>query len=102
MSSTIKVRVSGSWRPMLKAKYSSMSVDIRATHPRHIKKGFEGANAVEPFYAYHPVNPHDGQNDVDLDKEMLKESEITTSFDMFGQILKSKYTGIQKAIKSEA
>jgi flagellar basal-body rod protein FlgB len=87
-----------SFESVLKAKYSTMRVELKTTNPRHIDTGFSGPRPIDYFYAYRPADPHDGINDVDLDKEMLKESEISTNFDLFAQFLTGKYDGISRVV----
>lgn len=43
------------------------------------------------FYAYHPSDPDDGQNDVDIDREMVKSSETAMNLVLYTRLLKSKY-----------
>ncbi len=90
-----------SFADVMKAKNEDLKIKLRRTNPMHFKvpgeDGIGGLN-VEPFYAYHPANPHDGVNDVDIDKELLKEGEIQANYKIFSQILTTKYKKIKSAI----
>ena len=88
-----------SFSSVLESKNENLRLDLARTHEKHFPKSKGGGLGVEPFYAYKPVKPNDGVNDVDLDKEMLKETEIQANFNIFSKLLSKKYSGIRKVIQ---
>jgi flagellar basal-body rod protein FlgB len=91
-----------SFENVLKSKSSAGELQMRVTDPRHFTMGAEGPQSYDVFYANAPANSADATNDVDLDKEMLKMGELQTNFNVFTELLRSKYDGIRKVIQGNA
>ncbi len=90
-----------SFNEIFDASQDDMMMKMRLTHPRH-QRGLPLDSLYEDaiFYAYHPKNPNDGVNDVDIDREMVKNSETFLNFNTFGKILRKEYDGIAEVISS--
>jgi len=89
-----------SFASVLKSKNDDLRLRLTRTNEKHFPKGPIGdLNEVDTYLAYKPVNPNDGVNDVDLDKEMVKEGEVQVNFNLFSNMLTKKYKGIDKAIR---
>jgi flagellar basal-body rod protein FlgB len=89
-----------SFSSILEAKDGELKLKLARTHEKHFPKGAEGGlSEVDTYLAYSPVNKNDGVNDVDLDKEMVKEGEVQVNFNLFSDILSRKYRSISNTIK---
>lgn len=89
-----------SFSEVLKAKDDSLRLRLTRTHEKHFPKGAnDGLSDIENYFSYSPVNQHDGVNDVDLDKEMVKEGDVQVNFNLFSTLLTRKYKGIGNVIK---
>ena len=86
------------FKNLFKEQAEQAGMQLKATHPKHFAQALDTEGAFETFYAYEPVNKHDGVNDVDIDKEMLKLGEIQASFNIFSEILRGKYHQIQRLL----
>ncbi len=85
---------------VLKAKSDDLSLRLTRTNSKHFMRGSAGdLSQVDTYLTYSPANPLDGVNDVDLDKEMVKEGEVQVNFKVFSDMLSRKYKGIGKAIR---
>lgn len=62
----------------------------RTSHPRHIQSWLSGTSQVQPYEVPGLISGVD-QNNVDLDKELLKLSETSFGYSMMVQILKGKF-----------
>lgn len=87
-----------SFASVLESKNDALRLKMSRTHARHFPKGEHDSAGIETYYSYAPHNPKDSVNDVDLDKEMLKEAEIQTNYKLFSQILMRKYQSIKNTI----
>jgi flagellar basal-body rod protein FlgB len=87
-----------SFSSVLDSKNDALRIKLTRTHERHFPKGEHDSAGIETYYSYAPQNPKDGVNDVDLDKEMLKEAEIQANYKMFSEILTRKYRSIKNTI----
>ena len=72
-----------SFAHILKNKEKTIAVEMWRTHPRHLAATSETNGGYEIHDAYGPAHQFGGINDVDIDKEMLKLSEIQTNFNIF-------------------
>lgn len=78
---------------------TSMALPLAKTHPKHMDAlGVDCDMADAVFLAYRPNNPNDGVNDVDIDREMVKNSETSINFNLYSSILKKQYSGMKEVI----
>ena len=88
-----------SFEEIFNASQDDDMIKMRLTHPRHMRGlPLEGVYSDAVFYAYHPKDPNDGMNDVDIDREMVKNSETFLNFNTYGMILRKEYEVIKTVI----
>jgi flagellar basal-body rod protein FlgB len=70
---------------------------LRTTKPGHLEGGLPGPLQAQPFEVPGLLSGV-GQNNVDLDRELLKMSETSFEYSMIAQILKGKFHTISMSI----
>jgi len=90
-----------SFETIFDASVDDEMLKMRLTHPRHMRGlPLESIYDDALFYAYDPPNPNDGVNDVDIDREMVKNSETAMNINIFGTILKKEFEGLRDNINA--
>jgi flagellar basal-body rod protein FlgB len=75
----------------------SDSMDLRADRPEHKEKWIPGAPRAQVFEVQ-GLNSRPDQNNVDLDREMMKISETTFGYSLITQLLRGKFRTIGLSI----
>jgi flagellar basal-body rod protein FlgB len=90
-----------SFEKIFDASRDDQMMKMRLTHPRHMQgMALESVYDDAIFYAYDPQDPNDGVNDVDIDREMVKNSETAMNINIFGTIMKKEFESLRDVINA--